>query len=362
MNLHKSGSWPLVHSTVLPNTLACNLQGNGGFFRPPWWSHDEWVKKQAIYTWLGLSKNDRIICTTCNGAKNLHGDGKGIYIRDEWTSRGVTATGNDRKAQLTDIRSKIAKHLRSQSHKKAIAVMDTASKRTLETAVDNLNKSAQSVTSRIFRSAYFLAKHDLPYSLHPGCCELLEKCDVELSIGLRSRASATEIIDLIGRTMRTNLCKAIQSRDRKISIMIDESTTVANKSPMVVYLRCQPLEADQSPFAFPLALCELDALDALHITTQLLACLAEHGFTHEYLKLNLIGVCTDGASTMVGSNSGVIKKLADNYPNIIPWHCMCHRVELAVGDAAKAVTRVNHVKIFLDKVYSLYSQSPKAQR
>lgn len=36
--------------------------------------------------------------------------------------------------------------------------------------------------------------------------------------------------------------------------------------------------------------------------------------------------------------------------------------KLAVGDAKKLVTQVNHVKTFMDKLYSLFSQSPKAPR
>ena len=41
---------------------------------------------------------------------------------------------------------------------------------------------------------------------------------------------------------------------------------------------------------------------------------------------------------------------------------MCHRVELGIGDAVKLVPQVNHVKSFLGKLYSIFSQSPKAQR
>ena len=35
---------------------------------------------------------------------------------------------------------------------------------------------------------------------------------------------------------------------------------------------------------------------------------------------------------------------------------------LAIGDAVKSVIQVNHVKSFLDKLYSIFSQSPKPQR
>lgn len=40
---------------------------------------------------------------------------------------------------------------------------------------------------------------------------------------------------------------------------------------------------------------------------------------------------------------------------------MCHQIELAVSDAVKFSSQVNHVHIFLNKLYSSYNQ-PKVQR
>uniref|UniRef100_UPI00358F1FC4 E3 SUMO-protein ligase KIAA1586-like n=1 Tax=Myxine glutinosa TaxID=7769 RepID=UPI00358F1FC4 len=115
-------------------------------------------------------------------------------------------------------------------------------------------------------------------------------------------------------------------------------------------------------FAFPLELIELESLSAESITNNVLSTLDKHTFTEAYLKKNLVGVCADGASTMVGKKSGVMTRLQERFPNIIIWHCMCHRLELAVGDAVDSVTAVNHIKIFIDKLYSLYNTSPKARR
>ena len=41
------------------------------------------------------------------------------------------------------------------------------------------------------------------------------------------------------------------------------------------------------------------------------------GFSNEYLKQNLIGFCYDGASAMLGRNSGVGKGLQENFPKIV---------------------------------------------
>ena len=47
---------------------------------------------------------------------------------------------------------------------------------------------------------------------------------------------------------------------------------------------------------------------------------------------------------------------------VVTWHCLAHRHELAVGNTIAEVTDVNHFKLFLGILYSLYSQSPKNKR
>ena len=65
---------------------------------------------------------------------------------------------------------------------------------------------------------------------------------------------------------------------------------------------------------------------------------------------------------MLGKKSGVASRLRAKYPAIFQWHCMNHRLELAVADAVKDVNVVNHFKHFLDCIHSLFSQSNKNQR
>jgi len=152
--------------------------------------------------------------------------------------------------------------------------------------------------------------------------------------------------------------------NKKVSLIIDESTSVSNKSVLAVYIRLSYFDSDNvsdEAFSFLLGLVELDSLSADSITKKLLSYLRLNKFSDQYLSKNLIRVCSDGASTMVGKSSGVLTQLKEQFPNIFLWHCMCHRIELAVSDAVKFSSQVNHVQIFLDKLYSLYNQ-PKAQR
>ncbi|KAJ3583827.1 hypothetical protein NHX12_015545 [Muraenolepis orangiensis] len=116
------------------------------------------------------------------------------------------------------------------------------------------------------------------------------------------------------------------------------------------------------PIAFPLDLVELDSMSAAHIKEQIMGCLLKNGFTVELLREILIGFCSDGASVMLGVKSGVGKLLQDDFPGIILWHCLNHRLELAVDQALDVTGGTKDFQAFMDSLYSLYSQSPKNMR
>jgi len=55
----------------------------------------------------------------------------------------------------------------------------------------------------------------------------------------------------------------------------------------------------------------------------------------------------------------VTKLLKDKYPLIFNWHCLNHRLELAVNDPMKDINATNHFKSFIDSLYVLYNNFPK---
>lgn len=47
------------------------------------------------------------------------------------------------------------------------------------------------------------------------------------------------------------------------------------------------------------------------------------------------------------------------YKQLLIWHCLNHRLELAVADAIDKIAAVNHFKFLMDKLYCHFSQSTK---
>jgi len=130
---------------------------------------------------------------------------------------------------------------------------------------------------------------------------------------------------------------------------------------LIIFLKTS-VDGEAAPVSFPLDLVDLETLCALHIKDAILDCLRKNGFTTELLQEVFIGFCSDGASVMLGTKSGVGKLLKDGFPDIVLWHCLNHRLEPAVGNALDATSGTNDLQSFLECLYSLHSQSPKNMR
>ncbi|KAF3833310.1 hypothetical protein F7725_026975 [Dissostichus mawsoni] len=139
--------------------------------------------------------------------------------------------------------------------------------------------------------------------------------------------------------MREALLASIKVTRPKLTVLVDESTSLSKKSCLIVYLRTSVDSSE--PVTFFLDLLELESTTADGIISQLLNCLQKYGLDDAFLKECLVGFCSEGASVMVGRKNGVYTKLRN---------------------AVKHCTEINHFTAFLDKLYCLYHQSPKNLR
>ena len=100
-----------------------------------------------------------------------------------------------------------------------------------------MNKAEVRIIEKVLRIAYFIAKKDRPFD-HPDLLELQQLNGADIGFGLRPRFTATNMVDHISTEIRKTGCSEIQKAEGKISILIDESTSVRNTS-LIVYLKCQ---------------------------------------------------------------------------------------------------------------------------
>ncbi|XP_074542337.1 E3 SUMO-protein ligase KIAA1586-like [Halichoeres trimaculatus] len=214
-----------------------------------------------------------------------------------------------------------------------------------------MNASDYESTSRVFRTAYKIAKHSRPLADLPVDLSLQQLNGVNVGRVLHSSKTCGVIIDHIADLMKDKMAKDITENNRKLCVLIDESTTISGKSVLVVCLRSALVDAN--PETFFCQLIELSGTTADAITKALIECLERH-FTEDFLEQCLVSFACDGASVMLGKKAGVASKLCSKFPGIFVWHCLNHRLELAVGDVMKEVSGLNHFQIFFDKLYSLF--------
>ena len=229
---------------------------------------------------------------------------------------------------------------------------------TLSAQMENRSKAT---TTKCLRTAYYIAKNNRPYTDYETLIDLQETNGVDLGRNLHSHDTCTRMIEVISSTMRRQLCEKIRGSKNGISLIIDESTSLSKRSCLIIYMRSK-ITPEDPPLNVFLDLVELPAQNASTVLNCLMTSLKANGFDDAYLSSHLISLCTDGASVMLGKQSGVGAQLKKQFPSIALWHCLNHRLELSVSDSIKAVDGIFHIQSMLSKLHNIYSYSSKMQR
>lgn len=149
-----------------------------------------------------------------------------------------------------------------------------------------------SSTMSVFRTTYYIAKRNKPFTEHPELTDLQRANGVNIGRVLHSNVTCGDIIQFISKEMKGALMASIMSTRPKLTILIDEGTALSKKSCLVVYLRCSVNNSE--PTTFFLDLVELQSTNAEGITEALLNCLLGHGLDNAFLNECLVGFCSDG--------------------------------------------------------------------
>ncbi|XP_065662771.1 E3 SUMO-protein ligase KIAA1586-like [Hydra vulgaris] len=251
----------------------------------------------------------------------------GMKISKEWFNNEVSYYGENRKQQLSSLRKKIFDHKESVGHQAALKMVEEAKKETLS------NNILKSLT---------LAKGNQSFNNFEMEIDLQEINGVEMGRILHSTNACINIVNHIGNEMRKKINAEVIKSKSKISIIIDESTTISQKSTLIVYIRCCVKGSGMNlPINLFLDLVELESVTAKGLFVALLECLHSYGMKDEYLKNYLVSVACNGAAVMLGCKSCIFKLITEKFPFVIVWHCANHRLQLSVGDTIREISSIN---------------------
>jgi len=221
------------------------------------------------------------------------------------------------------LRKKIYIHRDSAGHQSAVTAMKTKHTEQLQTKLGEQHQHHVETTSRVIRTGYYIAKSNRPFTDHPNLIELLAVNGAHMGRMLHSNVTATDVAEHIALEMRKKLVKAITESKLVFSVLIDGSTSLSQKSCLIVYIR-RCVDEWSEPTTVFLDLLELTSLTADVIVATLLDCLTGHGFSEGILADRFWGLATDGAPVMLGRHAGVYTQLKAQFPNLIGWHCLNH--------------------------------------
>ena len=105
---------------------------------------------------------------------------------------------------------------------------------------------------------------------------------------------------------------------------------------------------------------ELEEKDGRSIAQCIIQTLTDSGLSVDLLKKRLIGFASDGASAMRGIYSGAATCLQEILGmEFCTFHCMAHRLELAVNSVVKSISTVSHFRMLCDEFHNIYAHSTK---
>jgi len=216
------------------------VNGRQTLEHPDCWTFEQWLGFQKEYPWLTCESRS-LGCRTCGEVNVISlGGARGVgghnTLSDEWVNCKVKPYGADRSDQLMSLRKKIWKHKKSAGHNEACKVLLTRAKDELKANVVSQKEEQYHATSNVFRTAYYIAKNNRPYTDHSGLIDLQRLNGVDVGCLLHSSTTCADIVDHIAEHMSSKLMQSVLESDVPFAILIDESTTLSNKACLVVYI------------------------------------------------------------------------------------------------------------------------------
>jgi hypothetical protein len=345
-----------VEETSIDDTVE---KAGGKKDLPECWSSDQAKYFKNENQWL-LIQNGMLGCSVCQSAKNIALlSSQGVRLSPEWMACKISPFGSTKCQQQNALRKKISEHKTSHAHNKAASILSSAEANAITNAIATQQSEHYDATCRIFRTVYNQAKLLRPFTDLQSNIDLQKLNGLNMGRILHSNVSCSNISVHIANEMRKQIVGNIISQNCPVSVLVDESTTLSQKTTLIIYIRTVFPDEIRRPVTLFIDIVELQSTTADIIASTLLKTLETHGMTHEFLTDNLVGFASDGASVMLGRKKGVAKVLLDKFPQIVVWHCAAHRLELSLHDTLTEVAGINSFKCFLDKLYSLYHASPK---
>jgi hypothetical protein len=338
--------------------------GGGGGKKKP-------VKASTVTTWLrdyGWAVWDElrtaaghpiIKCSACSEFSCCEA-GKG-KLSGKWHEQGaVCTTANELKVHANQAGHKLACEHRARAA--GIASQEGPQKGIIS-SITRMKKAAaervSGVAPLLIYTALFIIFHNLPASIFPAQlahCVFMQAYQGYACLLGNQKYSHTRYfwscLFACSQVLFASQIKAIAASPCW-GLMIDSSSDISGEDHLLVYARFQKTPEGWEFTTQFLCAVKMSAGTSSHITAVVLKVIALTGLPLD----KLVGVCTDGATSMLGCHNGFVTQLAARVPWVISIHCIAHRCALVLSTKVKHFSELRKVDSLLAQVHSLFAHS-----
>lgn len=171
----------------------------------------------------------------------------------------------------------------------------------------------------------------------------------------RSQQSIIEIFQAVGDELCDRTISAI-TKCSAVGLLCDDAMDVSVVEQFIGFVQFYDSGQQNVEVKFLFAEDALENSDSAN--SQVLYDIVIKQFESIGLR-KLTGLCTDGASVMVGKREGLAAKLRQDCPDMINLHCVCHKLALACADADQELKYVDHMATISRQLWQSMENSSK---
>ena len=249
-------------------------------------------------------------------------------------------------------------HGESKVHKAAATTELTQRGSFFEKQVHEQNSCENEMFSNIFKWIYWLAKEDIANCKISSLLSHLKDVGVENLQYFKHTSPATfrEMLITIGTEVEDEICSVVGNES--YGLLIDDVSDISGMEQMMIFIQYFDFQSGEVECKFLSSTNLLANADSANAST-LCAAVKEQLLERQIPLKCLKGLSTDGAAVMTGVKNGLGALLKEDVPQLIPVHCICHRLALSCVDTCKDLHKIKQIEIEVTQLWRIFDNSPK---
>ncbi|XP_043319988.1 zinc finger protein 862 [Cervus canadensis] len=290
------------------------------------------------FPWLVIDpKETKLFCSACKERPSLHD-------RSSRLVRGYTGPFKVETLKYHEV---------SKAHKLCVNTVEVREDAPQAALVPEISSDLMANMEHFFHAAYSIAYHSRPLNDFEKILQLLQSTGTMILGKYRNRTACTQFIKYISETLKREILEDVRNSPC-ISVLLDSATDASDQSCVGIYLRylkgtetkesyltLAPLHSETADGYFETIISALDELDIPF---------RKPGW--------VVGLGTDGSAPL-RCGGGLVEKLQEILPRLLPVHCVAHRLPLAVVDACGGIDLVKKCDRHIRTVFKFYQSSNK---